>query len=1478
MWRVRAAAQLVRELARVSERRRHRIIRRSLHLWHHHAESQIARALSMGQDASSRQAGARRLGAVLERNLLRRKSRVWARLVGSAVAASGRAQRDREAQAQRARLVAVAESRSSRRLLSAAWLAWKETWAAGRHRSEVQSLQAARGAAAVAGVVRRKEGEAQRQALAIWRAQALQARQKERAMSRAVSCLRRSEVRVARNRMARCLAQWRLMCAMSGRALADENRASAQAAFRGQTVLALLRRKRMHRLGEGFRRLVHHRAIAVYGIKEEQARRDNVSRALRSLKRMVVRRSQRRVMSAFVRWRCFAAEIGQQSDRALLLSAQRRAGAQATVSILSRHETCVISRAWTLWRAGAASAAVHDGERASADLRVSGARHSAGARLLATTLSSARRRVLWKAWNAWCTEAKEAADAEVKTMEKHFHLARTLTRVEKRNQLARVGRAWRGWNRYVRVATSLPRVAERVRQDRLAHGMTQWRLACLHQRKAKAEEGRAAAEATVRTQALSVLVKRCTARQVSDAFYRLVEHGAWAIYWSKEEDARLDRLSKGFHTLARARARRTERRKLAALARWRYFASESRRQHDRFLLQAAGQRAGTKALASLVSHRENSSVARAWAIWRSGATTAAVHEGERASADLRVVAARRSAGARLFVGVLGSTRRRALGKAWSVWCQEAKATARAESQTMKKHLHLARTLTRVERRAQLAKVGRSWRAWREVVRVEGEIEVQALERHFHVAQTVIRVAHRAQKRRLVRAWGLWTRLAARGQLRQSSSVTSFPAGLLAAARTSHAPSLMRARTEYATGDGAAAGAAAPVGTKQQEEQVKRSRGVSHRGGAVAVRRILRRAETRCLTHSWQAWRAATVADATRQARMILGATRLVQLLAEAEENHDAQAVHHCWGRWVKWSTAEGSRLEQVDEAVSWAAAEAEADKRKMQATAAGVALAAVMGRWENRVLRSCMATWLRAASGVDVGGGGVSGRVSARRSPQRTDESAASVVVAAITTESPRTRRDVARGGKGLGGKTTSTASPSSALTALRRKLLGDASPGLPKLPAAASVEARRSPGAAVSRASRRFMIGTSSPLRQAVEAGVKSPSYSPSPPQRHHGVDKEGEPTTPGHQQAWWGEFSDYSSSPFSPALPPNYSGGKSTNSSYLASRTQPEEGETPTGVGKRDDEHGSFDLSVSPESVKNVLGSHSAGGAGVGAGASPPLFGPVVVAAPGAAAVDSPAGSSLAYMSDSPLRGESMLQSRSSANMSGGSGDRSVSVDRGLAREWALAEENDAVQSPSFSVHDVHKAGEGEGEGGGSSFNIVTGNGIGMRSPEDPRLRWSSVSLNGGGGGGGGSERSKTNAARFAKSPPYVGGSVHSLVGSSHGSPPWSGEAEREEKQGPVKELFAYIGPEEEEEEAVVMEGMEFGGERLELLSGGEGNGGKMADAEAFVARIRVVLWRRAFKRWVRVDRDAVYSRRMMDTTRKVNCNCRGGRFVAT
>lgn len=649
------------------------ILRRSLRLWHRHAEERLARAVAAGREASCKEAGARRLSAVLEHNLLRRQARVWGRLVGSTVAASGRLQRERDALERRDRLLAVAEARSSRRMLSRAWLAWKGLSAEQKHRGEVDRIRAASGAVVLAAVARRKEDEALRRTLSLWRDKSHQAGRRERALKRAVSYLLRSEARGRQGRMAHYLGRWRVASVLGGRALAEEEKASTELAFRGQAVLAVLRRQRVHRLGEGFRRLAHNRTVSVFGSREEQARRDNVARGLHGLRRAVDRRSRRRVMRAFARWQCFAAEAGQRGDRALLASAQRRAGAQMVGSVVARHEAFVVSRAWTAWRSGAASAAIHDGERASADLRVSGARHSAGARLLSTAIGSARRRILWSAWQAWRREAKASGDAELRTMEKHFHLARTLTRIEKRADQAKVRRAWAEWDRHARsVSCLLPRVAERSRRARLAQGMSRWRVASAERGKAEAERGRAAAEEATRARALRVLLKRRAHRRLGEGFNRILHHGAWAIYRSREEEARDSRLSRGFQVLARTCARRRERGKLAAISRWRHFTSESRRREEKAVLQARGKRAGAKTLASLVSHREKSRVGRAWALWRSGAASAAVHEGERASADLRVFGARRSAGCRLLVGVLGSARRGALAKAWSVWRKEVR--------------------------------------------------------------------------------------------------------------------------------------------------------------------------------------------------------------------------------------------------------------------------------------------------------------------------------------------------------------------------------------------------------------------------------------------------------------------------------------------------------------------------------------------------------------------------------------------------------------------------------------------------------------------------------------------------------------------------------------------------------------------------------------------------------------------------------------
>eukprot|EP00752_Nemacystus_decipiens_P016258 g14538.t1 len=1505
--RGRAAAQLARELARVVDGRRHRILRGSLRLWRRHAEEHLAHAVAAGRDASCREAGARRLSAVLERNLLRRQARVWGRLVGATVAASGRLQRERDALEQRDHLLAVAESRSSRRLLSRSWLAWKALMAEQRHRGEVDRLRAASGAVVLATVERRKDDEALRRALSLWRKKSQQARQRERVLSRAVACLLRSEARGRRVRMAHYLGRWRVASLLGGRALAEEERASTELAFRGQAVVSIFMRTRAHRLSEGFRRLAHNRTVSVYGSREEQARRENVARGLHGLRRTMTRRWQRRVMRSFARWKCFAAEVGQQGDRALLANAQRRTGAQMVGSVMARHEAFIVAHAWTIWRSGAASAAIHDGERASADLRVSGARHSAGARLLATTISSARRRVLWSAWQTWCREAKASADAELRTMEMHFHLARTLTRVEKRADLAKVRRAWGAWSMYARSVSCLPRVAERSRRARLAQGMSRWRVASAERGKAKAEQERAVAEGAVRGRALWALLKRRSHRQVGEAFNRILQHGAWAIYRSREEDIRNDRLSQGFRVLARAGARRKERAKLAAMSRWRYFASDSRRQEERDVLQARGKRASAKTLASLVAHREKSRVGRAWALWRSGAASAAAHEGERASADLRVFGARRSAGCRLLVGVLGSARRGALAKAWSTWRKEVTAAADAELHTMEMHFHLARTLTRVERRTEVAKMARAWRAWGEVVRAEGEAELQALERHYHVAQTVARVVARAQERRLSRAWSLWARLAARGAAgrpaaasarRVSQSLSSLPPGLLAAARNPRdTASLARVSGANASWPVGAARGASTLGyatTAEREQQARRSRAVMYTAGATAVRGLFRRAEARSLSRAWQAWKGMTTADAAREARGILGATRIAELFVEAQENHKAQLLRRSWAMWAEWSTAEGGRLEQEAEAASWAVAEEK--ERSMKAAAAVEALAAVTGRWADRVLRARLSVWARTAKltkGSKARGGG-GGRWSPRTSPPGPASSAGMTTAA----EDVRTPRGDARGAPNLGGVAPSSASPASAMSLLRSKLRGESSPGLPVLPAR-SLGSRNSPGDALP-PSHRLTEYARVPIASA--GGLATPT-SPLAPLASTDANRNG--PTPGSGRAWSDQF-NYSSTPCSPSQRPAGAGDKTTSAAN--GRAHLETGALfPVGRMGGDlsdnSSSSSLDLTASAESVKSLRPRAAAGGT-----ACPLPFGG---ANTNAAIGGSPEGSLAAYMSDSsPLLGESVLVSRGgtldgramfgAGGVSIGNGGL-VFVSKEVAKDGSAS--TAGVLQAAAAVH--APPGEREGRGSGVSFaDKVSGGGATGRTPESRVSRLSPLSANTSGGRVGSYGR-----ARFPQSPPYVSGSVGALS-LGRGSPPRDGEEEGEEGHGDVdgglaegyssngRQRNQEAGEDEEREEEGV-EGL-AAGVRLEMSADSElpnaaegptlqSNvrleqyeqeapdvpfgmefsvvGGEVARAaEDFVDIMTSVLWRRAFTRWAQVTRDAAFRQKEAETHLKL------------
>eukprot|EP00904_Undaria_pinnatifida_P001519 jgi/Undpi1/11368/HiC_scaffold_30.g13665.m1 len=1441
--RGRARAQLVLALGRVADRRRRRILRRSLRLLHSHAEEELAHAVAASHQAGSREAAARQLGAVLERGLLRRQARAWARLVGSTVAASGRVGRERETLARRNRLVAAAELRSSRRLLSGAWLAWREVWAKGRHASEVGALKAERGAAVVAVVTRRRMEELQRRVFHLWRADVRRASQRKRGMVRMAACLARAEARARRDRVTRCLAKWRLACIMSGRAVAEGDRVSAVVALRGRTVAAILSRRRLRRLGEGFRRLTQNRTASVYGSREVRARRDGLSRGLRALGRVAARSERGRVVTAFSRWLCFAAQVGQRSDRALLVQERRRAGAQMLGSLVYRHEVSVLSRGWALWRSGAASAAVHEGERASADLRVSGARHSAGARLLATTMGGARRRALGRAWSTWRREAKEAADAELQTMEKHFHLARTLTRLEKRNQLARVGRAWRLWQRKARSAARLPRlaglVAGRARLASLERGMTRWRLASLQKGRAEANEGREAAEARVRSQALSALLRRLARRQLRECFARLVEHGAWAIYRSRREEALGDRLSQGLRVLASVCARRTERSKLAALALWRRSTYESRRIEDRGLLRAAGRRAGSRTLASLASHKERSSVARAWAVWRSGAASAAVHEGERASADERVLGARRSAGLRLLAGVAGSARRRAFARAWSVWRGETAAAVAAERRAGERYFHLARALARMGRRAQLTKVGRAWRAWRDVVRIEGEAEVRDLERHFHVAQTVARVMNRARERRVLRAWGLWTRLAARGrpEVRAAGSVraASIPPGLLAAARGPHSASLARAKEERASATDVDVMYSHEA--KKLEERAERSRAASRRGGAIAVGGLLRRADTRRLSRAWWMWKGETVAWATRQAKVVLGATRLEELLTAAEEGHRARVLRRGWQKWVDRAREEGARLEREADAACWVAAATE--EKNIKAAAAGRMLAATAGRWEARVLRVRLGTWVHAvevAKGKEMINSGSPDNGS-RDSGDRVGGSTWRTPRAGLVISSPNAgsagnsaKRPVAGGGGAYTPSPPSAVSAVSSVSALRRKLRGEISPGPPLLPPAPTVGAgRQSPGE-VARTPRRFLPSASPSPRSPGGIHVGSPP-SPNLP-RGHGASNGGRmkapaattaPTPGSGNSAWWGEFSD--SSPPSTPLSRSPRPPGSASDSVAGVLAQAEARTYSDARIAQFDDQGSFTLSASPESV-SALRQHSAGGGSASpryrtATATATAEGVEVAAEASAATWGGGFGSpgtagSVAYTSDaSPLLGEN--------------------------RDWSWAAEDDVATGHAFDPVARHlteglveAADTGKGSGGGGGGGVP-------RTPE--------------------SRRSSRGRARFAKSPPYVAGSVE--LTSSGGSLRW-GE-EEEEEWGAVR-VGVTDSFEEEQGNDIYWGSEESDGMTTAWGGMGEPAADEMGSAEAFVSRMTVMLWRRAFKHWVRVVRDTAYNGRMMAANRKV------------
>lgn len=1416
-WRMRASLQLARELARVEQSRRRRILRRTIGLWHHRTQQLAACSANKAQDERRLRAGARRLSAAVARSLLRRKARVWARLMGSAVATYARVEREREAQVRRERFLASAEARSARRILAGSFLVWKGAWAENKHRGELHTLRAQQGAAVVATVARRKDGEALRGALMLWRARGREARERERALVRLVACFQHADARVRQARAVRCLAQWRLRCVMHGKAAAEEGKASAETAFRAQAVLIIMRRRRLHRLGEAFRCLLSHKMAATYSTKEKEARMAGLSRGLRDLGRVVARRKKRLVVSAFVRWRCFTAEVGTRSDRALLLFASKRAGAQSIGAILSRRELGMVSRAWIAWRSGVASAAVHDGERASADLRVSGARRLAGARLLVITLAAARRKAVMKAWRVWCRETKDSADSELRTMERHFHLARTLTRVERRTDLVSLGRAWRHWAKHARETVGLARSLGGARKAQLAHGLRRWRLACDKQRQAEANAGRASAEAALRGKAISVLIKRHRARLLREAFYRLFDHGAWAIFFSKKEAARNERVERGLHVLSRACARRRERGKLIAMGRWQRFASESRSQGERARFEAASRCAGAKALVSLVARREHARFARSWGVWRAGAASAAVHEDERAAADQRVFNARRSAGARLLLGVLSAARRRTLAKTWTVWCKEARA-ADIELQMFEKHFHLARTLTRVERRTQLARVGRAWRAWRELVRTEGEAELQALEKHFHVAQVVSRVVHRAQRRRVVRAWSVWTRLAARGARRETGSLAALPPGLLAAAWNVQAPT--RAAQAVTTADSTAV----TVAEQGELEQAERSRRVRHRAGAAAMRGLLRRADSRSLASGWQTWRGVTVAEAGRDARFLVGAMRLTTILGEVVDEHETGRLRQSWGKWVDWSTAEAMRLEQAAEAESWAIAEAE--ERAMKAARAGSALASAISRWDACVLRHYFDKWA-----------GVSGA-------RKNQELVTHVVAFMEQPQNPSVDHTMG-GGQALGGKKIAAASPSSGLTALRLKLRGEGSPILPLSPKVPFDVKRSSEAARWS--TNTSTRGTSPPWQQ-----IRQRTSPLTPPKLVEGCEsltpverQESPPARSG--TAWWAGDSSGDSASFDAAL---------LNENAWSPSQQAQEG-TPSSSASFDEE-GSLELSASPEQPDvKTLRTTSVGvfvaSPHTGLLAAALRAGIEAVTTGGQAAASGSPTPSVAYTSESPLVGESVMQSRSDI-MGMGNDDEWALFGTGLQRELSWLDNDDAVRRYGINSH-VTRTVEIET----TDCTVAANSSRLVGAPEQPLSGRNRMALSSG------SVREWDSRQR--RSPPY-----------EHGSDQASPSRKRASS--------ALVVVDDEEETGISMvnsndsEESTFGaiGRVQQLVEAGSVADGEgeasssdelgMSTAELFVKRIKIVMNRQALKRWIRVHRDAAYDMRMMTARKKVRC----------
>lgn len=807
---------------------------------------------------------------------------------------------------------------------------------------------------------------------------------------------------------------------------------------------------------------------------------------------------------------------------------------------------------------------------------------------------------------------------------------------------------------------------------------------------------------------------------------------------------------------------------------------------------------------------------------------------------------------------------------------------------MEKHFHLARTLTRVERRTQLAKMGRAWRTWGEVVRAEGEAELQRFERHFHVAQTVARVVARAHQRRLSRAWSLWARLAARGRPARrgvSASLSSLPLLGAAAARGSHGGASRLARVGVATSPGPGGIVAAPPSAavdsatteqlrlqqQQQQQQARRSVAVMYEAGAGAVRGLLRRAEARRLSCSWRAWRKATTADATRQARAILGATRIEELFVEAQKNHTARVLRRSWAKWAGWSTEEGGRLEREAEAASWAEAEAEADAAAADAAAAAAAAAAVQAAGVTE-------------EGPATGAGGRANNLWSTGTVQHESTPPAGTP----TTEGVKTPHGDGRVGENPGRVAASASPPGSAVSALRRRLRGETSLELP--PAAATAETSRSPSDVIPPPGR-LASATSPPLPRALAGGLETPA-SLLPPQRFAGA--RGDSTPPGSGQAWSDQL-NYSSSPFSPSQPPAAAGVAMPSTSFsLNGRAHPEEAAAPFPADRpgEDLRSNSLDLTASGESFGAPQSRSAVGRALPTTTADATTVG---------VALASPEGSLAAYMSDSsPLLGESVLMFRGVGGGGGVGGGSEEAISSGGGggggggRVLALfsGEDSNDERPTAETPPPASPARHGDKTTGANGGFAGVGNGSGVTRTTPARSPLLAGSGSGGGGGGGG-RSGRRGRPRFPKSPPYVGGSV-GLLSLSQGSPPWDveeeegrigGGAERRHEFSPSYGHGHDGGDETRLEDALdddaVGDGAEIfqprdrseqqhqeePGSEVPIAPGFRAVDGHMTRAaEHFVDIMASIFWRWAFQRWARVARDAAFTQKANETRLKV------------